>query len=324
MDKNTYYIIAASTISHQDTFGKTGFSDSMSPVVSPALITPDYKAFIDAGLLRRMSKILRMAVACAKDCLAQAGLDQPDAIITGTGLGCLQDTDKFLNTSLTVEGLLPPTAFIQSTHNTMAGQISLSLGNHGYNMTHTQNTLSFEHAMVDALLLLDEGEQHILVGAADEHIEILSEITTHLGYKPGFPLTSGASFFIISKEKRHDTVARIADCEPVAFAQDPVAKLTRFLDTNSLEISDLNRVVYAVPGNANAGKYKTIWREAGLDPEKCINYLSLSGVYPTASAFALNYAVDLISQDRSLKNILIFNALRKENLGLTLVQSVEA
>ncbi|WP_439556972.1 beta-ketoacyl synthase chain length factor, partial [Dyadobacter sp.] len=155
MDKSVYYISAASTISHQPTLGNAGFSGSINALATDSsLITPDFKSFIDAALLRRMSKILRMSVACAKDCLAQSHIEQPDAIIVGTGLGCLQDTEKFLSTSLTVEGLLPPTSFIQSTHNTMAGQISLSISNHGYNMTHTQNTLSFEHALLDAMMLL--------------------------------------------------------------------------------------------------------------------------------------------------------------------------
>src|SRR5690606_14557075 len=134
-----YYLSAASTISHQPTFRNEGVFASL-PVLDllSTIQNPDYKEFVEAGMLRRMSKILRMSVACAKDSLLQAGVGQPDAIIVGTGLGCLLDTEKFLNNVLTVEGLLPPTSFIQSTHNTLAGQISLSLGNHAYNMTHTQ------------------------------------------------------------------------------------------------------------------------------------------------------------------------------------------
>ncbi|KAA0992564.1 beta-ketoacyl synthase chain length factor [Dyadobacter sp. UC 10] len=326
MERSVYYISAASTISHQDTFGKNGFSESVRKLDSDSVLaSPDYKEFIDAGLLRRMSKILRMSVACSKDCIRQAGIDQPDAIVVGTGLGCLQDTEKFLSTSLTVEGLLPPTSFIQSTHNTMAGQISLSLGNHGYNMTHTQNTLSFEHALLDAMLLLNEGEEHILIGAADEYIEILSEITDRLGYQPGYPLTSGASFFIISNQKTDETLACIKDCEPVAFAKSLKASVQHFLRSNSLKISDVDTVLFAAPEcGVITGEIKLLLEEGGIDPAKCIDYLSLSGVYPTASAFALNYATDLIRHDKSVRNILILNSLRNENLGLTLVQAVEA
>lgn len=325
MERRVYYISGASTISHQDTFGKNGFSGSIGKLDPNAVLaSPDYKEFIDAGLLRRMSKILRMSVACSKDCIRQAAIDQPDAIVVGTGLGCLQDTEKFLSTSLTVEGLLPPTSFIQSTHNTMAGQISLSLGNHGYNMTHTQNTLSFEHALLDAMLLLNEGEDNILIGAADEYIEILSGITNHLGYAPASPLTSGASFFIVSNQKIDETVACIKDCEPIAFVKNMKAAVQQFLNINSLKISDVDRILFAAPGGGAITEQIKLLIEGGIDPDKCIDYLSLCGVYPTASAFALNYATDLIRHDKSVKNILVLNSLRKENLGLTLVQAVEA
>ena len=52
----------------------------------------------------------------------------PDAIITGTGLGCLEDTEKFLTAMVTnKEEFLTPTSFIQSTHNTVSAQIALLL-----------------------------------------------------------------------------------------------------------------------------------------------------------------------------------------------------
>ena len=311
MSKPALYLSAASTISHQPTFGNAGFSAALSPVeASAALISPDYKAYIDAGLLRRMSKILRMSVACAKDSIEQAGIEQPDAIVVGTGLGCLQDTEKFLNTSLTVEGLLPPTSFIQSTHNTMAGQISLSLGNHGYNMTHTQNTLSFEHALLDAAMLLREGDRNVLVGAADEHIDILNDIADRLSFETAAPLTSGASFFVLSTENRRKAAAELIDVYTSGGADHAQEDIDAFLDRNGLQIRDIDLVLYAgapVPGAA-----------------RNVDYLSLVGVYPTASAFALHYAVDVFLASGEVRNVLICNTLRKSNLGLILLKAVEA
>jgi hypothetical protein len=255
--------------------------------------------------------------------MEQAGIEQPDAIVVGTGLGCLLDTEKFLNNSITIEGLLPPTAFIQSTHNTMAGQISLSIGNHGYNMTHTQNTLSFEHALQDAMLLLSEGEGNILLGAADEYIEILTEISGQLNIKPETLLTSGASFFVLSKEKTAGTSAAVKDCVTTGFVQDVPGEIASFLTDNELLLSDLDLILYSGLSdglNDNDAFLKML--PVGLG--KCVDYLQFSGIYPTASAFALHYAKDLMSQNRSLKNILICNLLIKRNLGLTLIQSIEA
>ncbi len=311
MNKPALYLSAASTISHQPTFRNPGFSGALEPVgASSALISPDYKAYIEAGLLRRMSKILRMSVACAKDCIEQAGTGQPDAIVVGTGLGCLQDTEKFLNTALTVEGLLPPTSFIQSTHNTMAGQISLSLGNHGYNMTHTQNTLSFEHALLDAAMLLREGDRNALVGAADEHIDILEDIAVQLAFEANAPLTSAASFFVLSAENQGGAKAVLTDVYTsggTKYGQDDV---DAFLDRNGLLASDIDLAMYAGAPVQGAARN--------------VDYLSLAGVYATASAFALHYAVDVLVTNNEVRNVLICNGLRKSNLGLTLLKAVEA
>lgn len=325
MDKSVYYISAASTISHQPTFGNAGFSGAINALeADSSLLIPDFKAYIDAGLLRRMSKILRMSVACAKDCLAQSNVEQPDAIIVGTGLGCLQDTEKFLSTSLTVEGLLPPTSFIQSTHNTMAGQISLSISNHGYNMTHTQNTLSFEHALLDAMMLLDDGEKHILVGAADEYIEILSEIAGELNVHPARQLTSAASFFILSNAPGSGTVACVKDCLPVAFPENKSAVINEFLQRNEMSAAELDYVLFASLRPEQSGELTELFAKAGISEEKCIDYLAFSGIYPTAPAFGMHYAADMMRTNQSIRNILIINAMRSENLGLTLIQSVEA
>lgn len=319
-----YYISAASTISHQPTFQNVGFSTLIEPLREPSvLLTPDYKAFIDAGLLRRMSKILRMSVACAKDCIGQAGIEQPGAIIVGTGLGCLLDTEKFLNNVLTIEGLLPPTSFIQSTHNTMAGQISLSIGNHGYNMTHTQNSISFENALLDAMLLLDEQEENILVGAADEAIEFLTEISEQLHLKLQLPLTSGASFFFLSKQRDHHSLACVRDTRAIGLVHDPSQQVSNFLSENDMNVADLDLVLF--PGmNGHGDGLAALLASLNLEENKCVDYLRFSGIYPTAAAFAVHLAVDKMKADKSLKNVLICNTLIQSNLGLTLLQSIEA
>jgi 3-oxoacyl-[acyl-carrier-protein] synthase II len=311
MNKPALYITAASSISHRPAFRNPGFSVDLESIgFESALISPDYKVYIEAGLLRRMSKLLRMSVACSKDCIEQAGITQPDAIIVGTGLGCLQDTEKFLNTSLSVEGLLPPTSFIQSTHNTMAGQISLSIGNHGYNMTHTQNTLSFEHALLDASLLLHEDDRNILVGAADEHIDILDDIAARLNFNAASPLTSGASFFVVSTENQANAAAMLADVHTNGGTEHTQEEIDDFLARNGLQASDIDLALYA------GTPVRSIARN--------VDYLTLAGVYATASAFALHYAVDAMTVDKKIGNVLICNSLRKSNLGLILLKAVEA
>src|SRR5690606_25550244 len=91
-------------------------------------VEPDYKQWIDGKLIRRMGRVVKMSIAAAKLGMQEAGIDMPDAIVTGTAYGCLEDTGIFLSRMVSQqEEMLTPTAFIQSTHNTVGGQIALLL-----------------------------------------------------------------------------------------------------------------------------------------------------------------------------------------------------
>ena len=41
--------------------------------------------------------MIKMGVACGLECLKDIPSEKVDAIITATGLGCLADTEKFMN-----------------------------------------------------------------------------------------------------------------------------------------------------------------------------------------------------------------------------------
>jgi 3-oxoacyl-[acyl-carrier-protein] synthase II len=315
-----FYLSAASTISHQPTFrNKDGFVNLSVLDFLTEVVSPNYKEFIDAGMLRRMSKILRMSVACAKDCLGQAEAIQPDAIIVGTGLGCLLDTEKFLNNVISLEGLIPPTSFIQSTHNTLAGQVSLSLGNHNYNMTHTQNSVSFEMAMQDAVLLVGEGADCVLVGAGDEYISIEDAIAKELGFSQ-VPLTSGTSFFVLEKEKSARALACVRDVQTLAFVDNLFEAITNFLQQNGVAAGSLDLVMLAA---LDPGVLKNA--TAFFEGTEVVDYPLYSGVYSTISAFALHWSLEKMRLVNGGGNIaLVCNILNKNHIGLTLIESVEA
>ena len=117
-----------------------------------------------------MGKILRRALVTAKQVVEESGEPQIDAIITGTGMGCLENTELFLG-QLCREGesLLKPTHFMQSTHNTIGSMLAIQLGCHGYNTTYSHKGLSFDTALLDAFLQLRIGEaRHILVCGNEE------------------------------------------------------------------------------------------------------------------------------------------------------------
>src|ERR1700744_3343068 len=188
------YIRSSSCISPQNTFGNEGFLTDIVEYNGIRLkaIEPDYKEFIDPKQIRRMSHVIKMGVAAAKDCLNHANLEMPDAIITGTAFGCMEDTVTFLTRIVEQdEELLPPTAFIQSTHNTVAAQIALMLKCHNYNNTFVHKGISFESALFDAQMLLNEGgTDNILVGGTEEIVDTSFKILTRLGLYKRRPISN--------------------------------------------------------------------------------------------------------------------------------------
>jgi 3-oxoacyl-[acyl-carrier-protein] synthase II len=164
------YIQGLGNISIQNTFGQTGFPQPVcykDPYVR--CIDPDFKNFISAIDARRMSKLIKRAIITAKAAIADSEIEMPDAIISGTGLGSIDDTEKFLNAMIdNNEKFLQPTYFIQSTHNTISSQIAINLKCYGHNNTFVHGGISFECALAEALMLFkDKRINSALVGGYD-------------------------------------------------------------------------------------------------------------------------------------------------------------
>ena len=304
------YIQSISSISHQESFLNEGFSAALEVLEpSSALKNPVYKDYIDSQFLRRMSPILRMGITAA---LSIQNEIEPKGVIVGTGLGCLTDTEKFLKNYLTLEGLVPPTAFIQSTHNTIAGQISINSSNQYYNCTHTQNTVSFEVALQDALLHISEGVETLLVGGVDEATEELKRVLVEFGLFNDQVITSGATFLNISKEKGESSIF-VKDVMTNYKSDNNVQSIRAFLEDNQLSFNQIDHVLYA-------SSSETAVLETTIEEGKRTNYIPFTGVNCTASALATHIAVDKMKLDASLKNVLIINALNPVNLGVILLQ----
>ncbi len=131
---------------------------------------PDYSGMFSVMEARRMSRLMKRALASSQQALSQAGLAVPDAVITGTGLGCIENTEHFLKSLTGISDQpLRPTHFMQSTHNTIGSLIAIRLGCHGYNATYSQGAVSFESALLDAFVQLQMGLlENALVGAFEE------------------------------------------------------------------------------------------------------------------------------------------------------------
>lgn len=130
---------------------------------------PDFRKWLPAGDSRRLGRVLKRALVTSLKVLRDTGVAVPDAIITGTGLGSVEDTEQCLLSMLeNGETAVSPTRFMQSTHNTFSSLIAIATGAHGYNATYSHRRLSFESALADACLRLRNGlASNVLVGAND-------------------------------------------------------------------------------------------------------------------------------------------------------------
>ena len=132
---------------------------------------------------RRLGKIMKGSLLASLEALAQAGIEKPDAIITGTTYGCLENSERLLE-QLKEEGevMLKPTYFMQSTHNTIGSNIAIKTHCHGYNATYTQGMQSLKWAMRDAELLLQSGKvKTVLVGCHDESTPLFNSLLKRIG-----------------------------------------------------------------------------------------------------------------------------------------------
>ena len=311
-------------------------------------IEPDYKEVINPNLLRRMGRVIKMGVAASMKCLKDIELDNPDAIITGTSLGCIEDTEKFLGQIvINKEQFLPPTSFIQSTHNTIAGQIALLLKCNAYNYAYVHRNFSFENALLDALMMLGEQPEHrILLGGVDEITQVSYDIMKRLGiYKSAVGLTpdvfrnrtdgsiagEGSTFFVMSN-KSEDAYAAVNGVKIFFKPADETETLNHirmFVSDQGLSVTDIDAVIMGYSSDSNSdGVYDAVTKEM-FPTNNILYYKHLCGEYFTSSAFAMWAGANMIKHqvvpevmkyrflsEKPLKNILIYNQYKNAEHSL--------
>ncbi len=299
------YIHKCNTISVFDSF-EDGILAHIHEKGLRKLIEPDYKSIIPAAHLRRMSKVIRMGVAAA---LKTKTDYLTEGIIVGSGLGCFDNSAIFTKEYLIKrEGLLSPTAFIQSTDNTIAGQIGLILKDNSYNITYLHKGIAFENALTDAILLAAENGKNVLLGAVDEKVELFDVKNE----KSKYWLGEGASFFILSAQNQN-ALACIKSCTVISVAPDNITlEIKSFLARNSFKKPDL--VLY---GNSFLNEFSV---PKYIDEIEVVDYSALCGVYFSNSAFGTQLAVEIIAsgkyEGKEVKRILLVNNFFDKDFGI--------
>lgn len=157
----------------------------------------DFSQWVKPAEARRMSLLLKRAVASTATVVEEADTN-PDTVIVATGYGCWSNTEKILRAMAEDASAAMPTAFMQSTHNTIASLLAIRNSWHGYNSTVSNGALSFECALMEAWVRMQAGKSsNVLLGACDEVTDCLSEsMTTDFGSQKEFTPVSTA--FLLS------------------------------------------------------------------------------------------------------------------------------
>ncbi|MEC4113280.1 beta-ketoacyl synthase N-terminal-like domain-containing protein [Myroides pelagicus] len=298
---------------------------------------PSYKELIPAGMLRRMAKGVKMGIYASHSALEEANIAVPDAVITGTGLGCLIDSEKFLSTMLeNNESYLTPTSFIQSTHNTVGGQIALKLQCMGYNFTYVNQNTSFESALLDGLLQVQAGElNNALIGGVDEigditmrFLQLTKKINTVDEIFPkGVNYGEGATFIVLDNKQTTQSYAELVDtaiCNRVESVEDFIQS---FLSSQYIVPEQIDVLVLGSNQTANDGAFyaqaQAICSSSALETFK-----EFSGEYHTASAFGLLNACEMLKyqqlfstgESKPIEYILVYNQFDGKDHSLTLLK----
>ena len=321
-------------VSAQDTY-ETSFLESVEINTTENIVyakQPSYKELIPPAAARRMAKGVKMGLAASTKALKEANIEVPDAIITGTGMGCIEDSEKFLKALIdNNEEYLTPTNFIQSTHNTVGAQIALGLGCKGYNFTYVNGAISFESALLDAKLQIENDEENtILVGAADEtaphSMELfklinLIKIENNTPYSvldsnsSGVVYSEGATFIALENQQKENSYAVVEaiQIQNELKIDEVECFLTNFLENNNLRIQDIDAVILGNNGDVSFDSYyKPVASIFNQIPQ--VYYKHLSGEFNTASAFGFWIAATIV-KNQSIPQIIKMNSIEKSNFS---------
>lgn len=334
--KNNIHIQKASCISAQPTFASNDFFATWPQQKQgdrlPAA-DPDYKQLIaDAGKRRRMGHLIKMGVSTSLACLKNEDgtTTLPHAMMSATGFGGLDDTEKFLRCIIdNDETLLNPSNFIQSTGNTFGGQTGLLLGHHGYNVTYAHGGFSLESALLDAMLQLNDGSAtSALVTGADEITSTEYEAMRKMGFwRSGRQMGEGSHSFLLTTAAIPGAMCQLAAVKTMSqlAGNDNLAEeVAAFAISNGLEPNDIDLVL------TGCDCHYTALANLQQTALPTLSYKQWCGQYATASGFGLWLGAEMLGrglapgsanwEQRQMKNIVVYSEYRQTDYSLMLLK----
>jgi 3-oxoacyl-(acyl-carrier-protein) synthase len=274
-------------------------------------------ADLDPGLIRRLKRLPRMALALTKACGCGPDDTPPEAIYLGTGWGALSETHDFLQRLFkTGERFPSPMDFIGSVHNAAAGQIALWTGATGANLTTTCPHAAFEQALLSAQLLQKADAPILLMGLDEAHPHLSPKLDPDVA--AGAPLADGGGALRLDARPRPGApTLRLLGLDYAAAAadDDPMAGVERLVSPASVS-RRYGLVLAGLPAACRtlAQTQLKAWLRATGFAGPLIDYRRQTGDFATAAALAAVWAAALTTtqdQDHAAgpmgKGVLILN-----------------
>ena len=299
------YIQSAAHISIQQPLTDEWFSNPILPTQAyNESIEPDYGKYFSPMAARRMGRLLKRSLATAVEALDNQPV--PDAIITGTGLGCIANTEKFLSAMIdNQEDFLQPTYFMQSTHNTIGSQIAQHLKCHGYNCTYSHRGTSFDSSLLDAYLQMQAGAiRSALVGGHDEMTPEYFKMLGKIGYwkngdvspdtlrnsdTPGSLSGSCSLNMLLADKSSKSSLCKIAGMDMLyePSIDDLCTAAKHLLEKAGIAAGDLSALVLGLSGDRDNDRVYLDFKNALCPDAPAVWYKHLFGESFCASAFGV-------------------------------------
>ncbi|MDR2389649.1 MAG: beta-ketoacyl synthase chain length factor [Tannerellaceae bacterium] len=339
---NDVYILAAQHISSQTPLCEDWMdAPRLYDDAYVRAIDPDYKRYFAPNTARRLGRILKRALLTSQQVMQTSAVNLPDAVITATGGGCMENTEVFLNALTPEQGeLLSPTCFMQSTHNTIGSLIAIETQCKGYNSTYSHKGISFECALLDAFLQLENGEADtVLLGAHDEltsnYFRLLCR-TGYLGLSPGSFGGETALALMLSGTPCPQALCRVRGVE-ICFGMDPQAirrTLEDFLQRIPCDSGEIDAVMLGVNNREANDRVYADWCPVLFPGQRFLRYKHLFGESYTAPALGCYAAAVCLHRQRipahlcsgdapmgEPRHILLYNCFEHKNHSFILLSS---
>jgi len=320
MEGKKCYINGVGVISPQRTYVNSEFLPEVKSYGNNVLtcVTPDFKAYLSPVQLRRLSRMLRIGMTAATICLGNAGIKVPDGIVTATGYGFLEETEKFLKELLERNEMqLTPTYFMQGTYNALAGLVALSVKCTGYNNTYVSKGFAFENALQDCLILLNANPNfNLLLGSYDESAAVqytagmrehqfkkepVNSLDVFRNKTDGCIQGEGSAFFDLSGEPSASTWCSVEGIQLIYRPESPdelKETINSFLLRHDVQETDVDLVVSGMSGCKSKDQLlESLERLIFVNTPRAY-FKHLCGEYCTATSFGMWLAASILKKQQ--------------------------